>query len=84
MGAGSALHNSVSVSELKTNPSALLAKADGAPIAVLNHNRPVAYLVPASTYEALMEVIEDHELARVVEQRRGDRDQAMAVSLDEL
>ena len=38
---------SASISELKKNPSALIDKSDGEPIAILNHNRPTAYLVPA-------------------------------------
>ncbi|MDO8908525.1 MAG: type II toxin-antitoxin system Phd/YefM family antitoxin [Pseudohongiella sp.] len=75
---------SVSISELKKNPSALIAQASGSPIAVLNHNKPAAYLIPAATYEALMETIEDYELAKLVEERRGDKDNAVTVSLDDL
>ena len=75
---------SVSISELKKNPSALLAQASGSPIAVLNHNKPTAYLIPADTYEALMDMIEDYELAKLVEERRGDKDKAITVSLDDL
>jgi antitoxin StbD len=75
---------SVSVSELKRNPSAVLAQAEGAPIAVLNHNKPAAYLVPAEAYEALMALVEDCELAKLVEERRQEKDQAISVSLDEL
>lgn len=75
---------SVSISELKKNPSALLAQASGSPIAVLNHNKPAAYLVPAETYEALMDMIEDRELVQLVEERRADKDRAIAVSLDDL
>ncbi|MBS7326525.1 MAG: type II toxin-antitoxin system Phd/YefM family antitoxin [Thiopseudomonas sp.] len=75
---------SVSISELKKNPSALLAQANGSPIAVLNHNKPAAYLVPAQTYEALMDMLEDYELAQLVEERRGDKEQAVTVSLDDL
>jgi antitoxin StbD len=75
---------SVSISELKKNPSALLSRASGSPIAVLNHNKPAAYLVPAETYEALMDMVDDYELSRLVEERRGDRDQAVAVSMDDL
>lgn len=75
---------SVSISELKKNPSALLSQASGSPIAVLNHNKPAAYLIPAETYEALMDMLEDLELAKLVEARRGDKDQAIAVSLDDL
>jgi|TARA_R100001198_G_scaffold91706_1_gene70204 antitoxin StbD len=75
---------SVSISELKKNPSALLSQASGAPIAVLNHNKPAAYLVPVETYEAMMEMLEDYELAKLVEERRADKDKAVTVSLDDL
>jgi antitoxin StbD len=75
---------SVSISELKKNPSALLAQASGSPIAVLNHNKPAAYLIPAETYEALMDMLEDYELALLVEERRKDKEQAITVSLDDL
>lgn len=75
---------SVSISELKKNPSSLLSQANGSPIAVLNHNKPAAYLIPADTYEALMDMIEDYELAKLVEERLGDKEQAVSVSLDDL
>jgi antitoxin StbD len=75
---------SVSISELKKNPSALLAQASGSPIAVLNHNKPAAYLVPAETYETMMDMLEDLELALLVEERKGDKDKAIPVSLDDL
>lgn len=38
----------VSVSELKKNPSAVLSGANGLPLAVLNHNRVMDYMVPAN------------------------------------
>jgi len=75
---------SASISELKKNPTALLNEADGAAIAILNHNKPAAYLVPAQMYEQLMEQLDDYELTKVVESRRGDLSQAVAVSIDDL
>ncbi|VAW63946.1 RelB/StbD replicon stabilization protein (antitoxin to RelE/StbE) [hydrothermal vent metagenome] len=42
---------SASISELKKNPTALLNEAEGSSIAILNHNIPTAYLIPADTYE---------------------------------
>jgi len=75
---------SVSISELKKNPSSLLIQSSGSAIAVLNHNKPAAYLVPAETYEAMMDLIEDYELAKLVEERLGDKDQAVSVSLNDL
>ncbi|WP_446008406.1 type II toxin-antitoxin system Phd/YefM family antitoxin [Candidatus Electrothrix sp.] len=57
---------SASISELKRNPSALLQEAEGSPITILNHNKPTAYLVPAETYEALLEMIEDQDLGIIL------------------
>ena len=75
---------SASISELKKNPTALLNEADGSAIAILNHNKPAAYLVPAETYEWLMDVVDDYELGKVVEERRGDLSKAIEVNLDDL
>ncbi|EER22431.1 type II toxin-antitoxin system Phd/YefM family antitoxin, partial [Rickettsia endosymbiont of Ixodes scapularis] len=36
----------VSISEFKKSPTALLDKASGEPVALLNHNKPTAYLIP--------------------------------------
>ncbi len=75
---------SASISELKKNPTALLNEADGSPIAILNHNKPAAYLVPAETYEWLMDVVDDYELGKIVDSRRGDLSKAIEVNLDDL
>ncbi|MBK9326732.1 MAG: type II toxin-antitoxin system prevent-host-death family antitoxin [Hydrogenophilales bacterium] len=63
---------SVSISELKKNPTAVIDEADGFPVAVLNHNRPAAYLVPAAAFEAMMEKLDDIELARLVKERENE------------
>ena len=73
---------SVSITELNRNPSAVIEAADDAAVAVLVHNRPSAYLVPAATYQRLMERIEDLELAELVRSRRGEK--RVRVTLDEL
>lgn len=75
---------SASISELKKNPSALIEQSGGEPIAILNHNRPTAYLVPAETYEALLEKIEDFQLGVLVRGRQHEKISAVEVSLDEL
>jgi len=75
---------SASVSELKKNPSGLLQQSDGEPVAILNHNRPTAYLIPASTYEEMLERLEDAELMEIVESRKSEKSRAKEVSLDEL
>ncbi len=73
---------SVSISDLKKNPSRVINEAEGAPVAILNHNKPSAYLVPAATFEAVMEKLEDYELAKLVEERAAEA--SIKVSLDEL
>ena len=75
---------SASISELKKNPTALLNEADGAAIAILNHNKPTAYLVPAEMYEFLMDQLDDYELTKLVESRRGDLSEAVEVNIDDL
>ena len=75
---------SASISELKKNPTALLNEAEGAPIAILNHNVPAAYLIPAETYEWLMDKLEDSELALIVKDRASEKQDAIEVNLEEL
>ena len=73
---------SVSISDLKKNPSRVILRAEGAPVAILNHNKPSAYLVPAETFEAVMEKLEEYELAKLVEERAEEA--TVKVSLDDL
>jgi antitoxin StbD len=75
---------SASISELKRNPSALIEQSDGEPIAILNHNKPTAYLIPAQTYEELLESIEDYQLGILVKERQNEKISAIAVDIDEL
>jgi len=72
----------VSVSELKKNPSAVMTGAAGMPVAVLNHNRVMGYMVPAELYEAMMERLEDLELSELAKSRLGEK--GVPVSLDDL
>jgi len=62
-------HHSVSVTELKRRYASILAQADDEPVAVLNHNRPEAYLVPAPYFERMLAYLEDLEDARTVHER---------------
>ncbi|HZW50620.1 MAG TPA: type II toxin-antitoxin system prevent-host-death family antitoxin [Rudaea sp.] len=73
---------SVSITELKRNPSAVIEAADDEAIAVLVHNKPSAYLVPAETYRRLMDRLEDLELAELVRARAKER--RVKVKFDDL
>jgi len=72
----------VSISELKKNPSDIIRRSQGAPVAILNHNRPTAYLVPAEAFESMMEQLDDQYLVRLAKERQQER--SIKVTLDEL
>ncbi|MEP6967076.1 MAG: type II toxin-antitoxin system Phd/YefM family antitoxin [Pseudomonadota bacterium] len=72
----------VSVSDLKKNPTAIVDEAKGAAVAILNHNRVMAYMVPADTYEAMMERLDDQALVEIVKSRAGEK--GIPVDIDDL
>ncbi|GJM06357.1 MAG: antitoxin [marine bacterium B5-7] len=73
-----------SISELKKNPSKLIHKADGRPVAILNHNVATAYLIPAALFEQLLEHIDDRTLEKLVSVRLQDNQKPIRVDVDEL
>ncbi|WP_040071140.1 type II toxin-antitoxin system Phd/YefM family antitoxin [Pseudomonas batumici] len=74
----------VSISELKKNPSAVLSGAGGAPVAVLNHNRVMGYMVPADMFETMMERLDDLDLAQLARARIEANETPVRVSFDDL
>jgi len=72
----------ISVTELKRNFAGVLATAKDAPVAVLNHNKPEAYLLSAKHYESILSALEDMEDKRLVEERSTGP--FVEVALDEL
>ena len=72
----------VSISDLKKNPSDIIKNAHGAPVAILNHNRSTAYLVPAAAFEAIMERLDDQYLIQLIKDRQ--KETSVKVSLDDL
>lgn len=71
----------VSVTELKRNFSQILQSSDGA-VAVLNHNKPEAYLISAARYEALLDYLEDLEDAQLAATRL--KETPVEVNIDDL
>lgn len=74
--------SSTSISELKKNPMSVIEQGGGFPVAVLNRNQPAFYCVPADAYEALMDKLEDIELAAIVNQRKNSTERE--ISIDDL
>ncbi len=71
---------SAGISDLKKNPMSVIEQGEGLPIAILNRNKPVFYAVPAETYEALLDKLEDLELAEIVRARKDEPE--IEISLD--
>ena len=71
-----------SVSELKKNPMEVVQNGFGEAVAILNRNNPAFYCVPADMYERMMDLIEDQELIKLVEQ--VDSNRTVKVSIDDL
>ena len=62
--------NTISITDLRRNPSRILEDAGNLPVAVLNHNKPAAYLLSAKAYEALLDQLDDAELVKIAKQRQ--------------
>ena len=72
----------VSVSDLKKNPTAVVDAAQGHAVAILNHNRVMAYMVPAATYEAMKDALDEQSLIEIAKARASEK--GVPVSLDDL
>ena len=71
-----------SISELKRNPMGTVAAGEGFPVVILNRNEPAFYCIPAKTFEALLDRLEDAELNAIADARADQ--QEIKVTLDEL
>ena len=71
-----------SVTELKRNPMGTIAAGAGEAVAILNRNTPAFYCVPAATYEAMLERLEDAELNALADARAAMPE--VPVSLNDL
>jgi antitoxin StbD len=76
--------SSVGISELKANPSAVLESSDDMPVAILNRNKPVGYLISAKAWEAICNQLEDIEFRRIAEERLKDGQKMIKVAVDDL
>ncbi len=74
----------VSISELKKSPSAVIEEAGNHAVAILNHNKPSAYLLPSDLYEEMINLLDDYFLAKEVEERLEDGEEPVKVQLSDL
>ena len=72
----------ISMSEFKKNPAAVLRDAKSRPVAVLNHNKAAFYVVGPALFEAMLAELADQDLHRTVLARLGERANAIEVDID--
>lgn len=72
----------VSISDLKKNPSAVVSASEVEAVAVLNHNRVVAYVISPAVWEYLQELYDDAKIVERLEKRKPEK--AIPVKLDDL
>jgi antitoxin StbD len=64
---------SVGISELKANPNAVIEAAEGQPVALLNRNKPVAYIISPEQYEQILDELNELRLIEVIKARENER-----------
>jgi len=74
----------VSMSEFKKNPAAVLRHAGNRPVAVLNHNKAAFYMLEPALMEAILEELADQGMYRTVRSRMADNMPTVEVDIDDL
>jgi antitoxin StbD len=74
----------VSTSGLKKNPAAVIAEAQIRQVAILNRNRPVAYVIAPHVWEYLCDLVTDQRLLEQIERELEDGGEEIEVSIDDL
>ena len=74
----------VSISGLKKNPAAVVAAARLQEVAILNRNRPVAYVISPEAWEHICDVFEDRADAHEVQERLAEGGEIIEVTLQQL
>ena len=72
----------ISMSEFKKNPAAVLREAKSKPVAVLSHNKAAFYMLDPALFEAMLEALSDQDLHRTVLARMSERSRAIEVDVD--
>ena len=73
---------SASISDLRKSPSSVVEAANGEAVAILNHNRVMAYIVPAETYESMLDRLDDLALVEIAKARADEK--GVPVDIDAL
>lgn len=67
------IHATTTVSMTDLRRASITDIVRDTPVAVLNHNKPAAYLLSADYFKQLLDQVENIELSKVVQKRRGGK-----------
>ena len=73
-----------SISEFKSNPTAVLKRAGDEPFAVLTNNKPSFYVIQPELYESIVELLFDAQITPLVKKRLARIKKSIPVSLSDL
>jgi antitoxin StbD len=62
-------HSKISISNLRKNLNDIIEELRSSPIAVYSSKKPVAYILSAKCYEALLEKLDDVQLTELAKSR---------------
>lgn len=74
----------VSTTDLKRNPAAVVAAARTQQVAILNRNRPVAYVVSPEFLEGALDALDELADTALTRQRLAQPDERIEMSIDDL
>lgn len=76
---------SVSISDLKKNPAAVIEEAGKHQVAITNRNRAVAYVISPEMWDHILDVFDERKLAREFGDRLDEAlEDSVPVTLDDL
>jgi len=73
-----------SISEFKKNPNESVAKAGNQAFAVLTNNKPSFYVVPPELFDEIAEILWDHQMKPLLDERMANYVNAIPMEIDEL
>ena len=73
----------VSISNLKANPAAVIAEAQLRQVAILNRNKPVAYVIAPHVWEYLCDLVTDQRILHEAEEALTEGGAGIEVNLDD-
>ena len=74
---------SAGITQLKADPMGVIEEAEGAPVAILNRNKPAFYAVPCELFEGMLEELENAHLMMMAENAL-ERNDLVELAIDDL